>query len=647
MKSLRSQTLLAALVVLSPGAALAQPAPATSSVVAPAMVDLDAIDQTARDAYRDDNLAFCKDPDKPLSLRARELCPLAAQLDGCEGLAAACGVEEEQSKSNWLTDLALFLAPAARVLLYVFVAVIVLALLIPIVLNLLERRRRQDVEPTSATPTVLTEPESPEIPLAEALSDAELALRRADECQRRGEYEKALGLYLAASLAALDRRGAIRVARHRTNGEYVRSCSEDAARKPLREIVREVDRVTFGGETPNADSTLRISSAASAIVRTGAALLALLFVGASSAGCKPPRKGADPTGSELPSSVLERNGYDVKALETSLATIPIPTETDELPMVIVDAEKVPLEEETRLHLVRWMESGGTLVVFGVRERDRWTDALAVETAHANTTELRVEAPPPWDEEDDETDIVVTGARVARESAFSWRHEPASARTLATLDKLTYASERAVGKGTFVAIANDDLFTNIGMMPPRNAAALVTILRSDPHTAIGNARRQVRVARAEDGVSPPSNPFSALVAAGLGKGLWHALAAALLLFVAYGVRLARPRVITPRSRRTFAEHVVAMGSFYGRAKAHPHALAAYGRFVEQRLRDTLPRGTDPVTYLATQSGESREHVAALFERAAKASHDDEPTGTELQAIEELRTLAERAAPARSR
>src|SRR5207245_8784322 len=66
-------------------------------------------------------------------------------------------------------------------------------------------------------------------------SDAELLLARADAHARAGRLEVALYTYLAAALAALDRRGAIRLARDRTNGEYVRACKDGNARPPLRE----------------------------------------------------------------------------------------------------------------------------------------------------------------------------------------------------------------------------------------------------------------------------------------------------------------------------------------------------------------------------------------------------------------------------
>src|SRR6185437_2696636 len=89
----------------------------------------------------------------------------------------------------------------------------------------------------------------PDTPAIEVTDDEKL-LALADDHARAGRLEQALQVYLAASLRALDRRGAVRWTRDRTNGEYARACTEEPSRGPLREIVREVDRVQFGRVPP-------------------------------------------------------------------------------------------------------------------------------------------------------------------------------------------------------------------------------------------------------------------------------------------------------------------------------------------------------------------------------------------------------------
>jgi len=631
---------------------------------APAAHDVEGIDRTAKEAYEEGKYGFCTDPTRPLGIRQQGLCSFAAETEECEGFAKACNLGQPPERHDWLERIAQWLAPAAQVLLYILVIGIVIVVAVPVIRALMKRRRdRKLQEPAIDKPNVGEVVEAAPA-LAEEISDADAALSLAEEHRLRGELKKAMRLYLGASLSALDRRGAIRVARHRTNGEYVRGCEEEASRAPLREIVREVDKVEFGGATPTADAVMRIATRAQAIVRVTMTTIATLALALACSGCSAPRRGADPAGDELPIAVLERNGFLVRPLGASLATMPIPEDGAEAgaPVVIVDLEKVPLEDEAKAHMMRWVEAGGVLVLFG-RVGD-WPDELESKPLPADTRDLVVRAADPnaglEDEDEDEDDdapehfappIEVRGARIARSDAFTWK-EPAGldVEPLALLGKATYATKRRLGSGILLGIANDDLFTNIGMRPHGNAAALVTLVRSvshDPSRKLpidpsGSLNAfEIRVARAEDGIPPPASPFAALVAAGLGKGAWHALAAAIVLFLAYGIRQARPRPADAQERRAFAEHVEAIGAFYGRTHAHAHALAAYGRFVEMRLREVVPRGADPIAFLASRSGVDASRVAEVYGRATSAQPGDAPRGDELALIEELRRLLERA------
>ena len=86
-------------------------------------------------------------------------------------------------------------------------------------------------------------------------------------------------------MRALDKRGAVRGARDRTNGEYVRSSSDAAAKPALRDIVREVDRVQFGGQAADVDGVARAAQRALWIVRAAAAVgLALMAALLAAAG---------------------------------------------------------------------------------------------------------------------------------------------------------------------------------------------------------------------------------------------------------------------------------------------------------------------------------------------------------------------------
>lgn len=609
-------------------------------------------------ARTDPRYSFCSKPKRPFDGRQRELCPLAEGVDGCEGFVAVCkgarpADDLEKPKDRSWSEALRSLGALAKFLVWLLVALVLVAIAIPLIRAFTSARRDKAIADERVRPNTAQPAKRPPPPEPETISDAEAALREADEHARRGDYGRALSLYLAASLAALDRRGAIRLARHRTNGEYVRACAEDASRQPLREIVREVDKVEFGKLPPTGESVAHVASRATAVVRPPAtgrhaasiattAMTMLLFVlvlplaGCGGArGTHAARAVDDPAGDQLPIDVLGRSGYKVSHLATSLAALPIPAAGETAPVVVIDVTRVELEEETRAHLFRWVDEGGVLVLFGPPRM--WPKELQAEEDLAEHADLEVLT----------SEVFARGAHVTKVRSLKW----ADSEPVAWIGKSVYAAHITHGKGVILGVAGEELFTNIGVARPDNAAAFVgffDIAMSERRSA--DARRgiyepsssfEVRVARQQDGIPPPSNPFSALVQAGLGKGAWHALAAAIILFLAFGIRQARARPAAPPARRAFAEHVEATGAFYGRARALGHALASYGRFAEMRLRERVPRGADPVQFLATRAKIPHADAARLWKRATEAKADDPPRGDELMIIRDLGAMLAKA------
>jgi len=581
------------------------------------------------EALREQGHGFCARPETPLRPRVRALCPLASETPGCEAFAAACRADAEEAPAKPPEKpSSSVLGGIAQMLVWALVAALLLAAAYPLVLFIARRRRDASLAErrAEAAPALV---ERAAIAAPPPVSDAEAALRAADEHAERGELDPAMRLYLAASLVALDRRGAIRIARHKTNGEYVRQCTEAGARAPLRDVVREVDRLEFGHARPTPEMVGRVARRAASVVRASYAVVALALaalLGCNGAGRGP--RASDPSGDELPRDVLARTGYDVGPLETSLATLPLPAPSEAPLLVVVDTTRVPLEEESEAHLLRWVDAGGLLLLLGAPQT--WPKALAAKEASASSRELVV----------DTGDALVEDARIGVPRAVQW---PGSA-TVATLDGAVYAAISARAEGAIVGVAGNDLFTNVGVARPANGAALVAIVEAARAARPEDARAmplRIRVARAEDGISPPSSPFASLAQAGLGRAMWHALVAALLLFLAYGVRHARPAPEPTPARRAFAEHVVATGAFYGRARAHAHALAAYARYAEVRLRERVARGSDAVSFLVARTGAPHADVERIWKRAAEASPEDPPRGDELATIRDLRALLAKA------
>ncbi len=598
---------------------------------------------------------FCASPPRPLSSRARRLCAHAKEIPSCAGFVAACAEAESGSAARTTPSstptpppsaapsVAAGLGAIAQLVVWLLVAGIV-ALVVVLVVRALMRMRRDvalaDPIPKAATVTVQADA------IAEtSRSDAEVLLARADAHARRGELDAALFTYLAAALRALDQRGAIRLSRDRTNGEYVRACKEKPSRTPLREIVGEVDRVQFGGELANGGAVTRAAERAAALVRAMPAMIVALVIALATTACTgggggraPSLKGDDPAGSDLFVSLLKKQGVTVTRAGSSLATLPMPTSGETAPTVVVDTDRIALDEETAAHLMRWVEAGGSLVVTGRPET--WPKELGATIRSATGDRITI-----WEEDDD----VLRGTRgigvappprtavVARSVAFAWGDVPVAWFA----EGETYAATRRIGKGVVLGVATDELLTNAALARPGNAAAMIAILAVlDPH--------ELRLARSEDAIAPPGNPVSGMIRAGLGLGLAHGLVLALILFLAVGIRLARPKPTPPPQRRAFAESVEASGALYSRAGMASHALASYARFVDERLRAKMPRRrdvpgtsahptTDVAAFLAARSGTDAATCERVWQRAKNTRPEDPPRGDELPLLKELTAL----------
>jgi hypothetical protein len=608
-------TALAALAVGRPASAELEPSRAQA--------DVDA-------AMHDKGYPFCREPRLPLSETARALCADAAATPGCEGFARACETPKSRSFQDFVERVGRFLGrhtpefvkPLLRALAglprLVFGLVVVLllaAVLSPALLAILRARRGRPREPR---------PESAPAPV-EALvtgsADEGALLRLADEHAREGRAGTALQLYLAASLRALDRRGAIRLGKDRTNGEYVRSCSEDGARPALREIAGEVDRVQFGRVPPPPDRVARAAQLAAQIVsKLTICLFVLVLPAVAGCGWQPQRAGDDPAGDELLYDVLRAQGARVGPLDGSLAALSIPPDPG-ASTVVVDVSRTPLEDDVRAHLAAWVRAGGALVLVG--DPEEWPADLGAAPVATSSRAFTVRPTA-----DDAASHEAWHGEVADGEALVFAHSvdagagtpPSLGEPVATFDDgTTYAVALPFGDGWVLGVATDELLTNAGLARPGNATALMGILEgfTDKLTVSDQdqATPSFQIAEVDDGAAPPPSPFAAMVRVGLGAALLHALAATLVLFVAVGVRLARPRPAPPPRRRAFSEHVEAVGALYARTRSASHALAAYVRFAEVRLRARMPRGsTDVASFLATRSRRPLDACQRLWNRA---------------------------------
>jgi hypothetical protein len=624
---------------------------ASGRVAAAATLDPAAAEKAVQ-ALQRDSYTFCTSPPKELSVRARDLCPLAHEAVGCDALVKACDkpMEPPWTPSPFWGRLAAFLIKIAPLVAWTLVGAV--ALLVIYLAFRAIRAARDDVALIDVNEhedvTLLPGDAAPETATA-----AEQLLRRAAELHARGDERTALFTYLAAALRALDDRGAVRIAKDRTNGEYVRACREASARPPLREIVREVDLVQFGGNDATGDAVVRAAVRAESIVRAperpdrsagGIAgtlgMIAIMVLALLAAGCDG-HGGShdDPAGRDLLSDLLAKQGAHVTGLHGSLAALPMKGNAG--PVVIIDVERVPLEDETRTHLVAWVKQGGTLVLAGnphLWPGDFW--AKSTLASGTGATDVRVETRGPGkaaieDDDDDDDDSPtqasaprIDHAKLASPAAMTWPNEDRAPRAIARLPGgELYAALRVFGEGKILGLASPELLTNLGLVVPGNAAAVIALLGTLD-------KDEFAIARSEQGISPPSNPFAGLIRIGLGFALAHAAVFIPLLFFAFGARQVAPRPEPVPRRRAFTEHVRAVGALYAKRRAAGHALAMYAKHVDDRVRAKMPRGSDPAQFLAARSGESPTATAELYARAMAARTAGGARGDELVVLEQL-------------
>ena len=603
-------------------------------LTAPASVARADPEASRQAALSGDAVAFCSTPKLPLSAESLELCHLAKEIPACEGLAKACDEAlapkpKRSAGAGWLDTLAPLGYALGRALLWIFVAGVAAALLVPIVRGILawarSRRARDFPEARARQARVRTAPAA----LAPALRrEAREILGRAETAESTGALGEAIALYLAAALRALDERGHIALARHRTNGEYVRACQDAALRRPLAEMTLAADAIEFGGRAPDPDRARAVGDRARALLRALSFLTVLAALpGLACAGRGGTKRAVDdPAGLEVFREIARGEGYAVQGLGGSIATLPIPKEGEKTFLLVLDASRVQLSDDASSRLLRWVGAGGSLLLLG--EPARWPKALGAKPRATGSRDVTVQV------DDGEVFHDVT-VRVSQPGALTWP----GAEAIAVAGGEPFAARVALDRGVIVGLARPDPFTNVGLSQ-EGAGDVAMALVEQARPVDGT---EIRVARPEDGVTPPGNPLSALSRAGLSVGLVHAVPFLALLFLHAGIRHARARPAPEPTRRAFVEHVRATGAFYMKARAHEHAVHEYAKHAREVLRARAPRDATLAQYVAWRANVPEREVTRLLEprtpgitRKGAAAH-----------IRAVRDLLDRAAEPKER
>jgi hypothetical protein len=190
----------------------------------------------------------------------------------------------------------------------------------------------------------------------------------------------------------------------------------------------------------------------------------------------------------------------------------------------------------------------------------------------------------------------------------------------------YAAERGYSEGTIVSLADDRLFTNGALPFGDNARALILLLSDTT---------RVQLVGEETGYVSP-NPAASLARSNLLPFVLQLLGLAALFYLFRGVAFGRLREPPPPARRSFVEHVEAVGQQYARARAARHVLASYGHWVIERLRErvALPGGSGLIALadaVAVRTGKPAGEVMRLLMEAREVPAVAAPSSPEDVAV----------------
>ncbi|HEY3253425.1 MAG TPA: DUF4350 domain-containing protein, partial [Polyangiaceae bacterium] len=530
-----------------------------------ASVPADSVEASLSQALSGPDVSFCKarqaavrdDPD---------LCSLSrlSVRQRCPGLRQACLSKPEEQRaasSSSGSNVPGGVVAVADLAFWIVLGGLLLALVLAL-------RRILVNAQFSATDPAKRQLSSPSgaSPIARQVAETDVARlwSLAEQSALAARFEEAVAALQAALIHALRISGKLHVSPAQTNGDYLRALrAEPGLHGTARDVFRSVEAVQFGGAPASAELYKKLFERVQPIVIRVLSLLILCAFGFGQSGCSK-SFGADPEGGGHGFGVLTRLLVDqhttVRRRIRALNVI-----EPEVSAILVVGEQ-PSEAWSKL--LEFAAGGGMLVVS--ESSEEVAKATSVRYSY-ETYSGRLELPPGFEQNRLEL------SAVARHALEQPQTNPENFRPFALARKRAYVAERRYGQGRVLYFGDDEFLSNASLSVGDNAFFAVSLLRRDgqvlelvgPWTGGGS-----------------SSTFSSLFKAGLGALLaqlgllavffgWHGGAA-------FGLRKDPIAV----RRRAFRDHVLALGANYRRARATRFALATYGSWLTDRLRERL-------------------------------------------------------------
>ena len=572
-------------------------------------------------ALSDPQVSFCKTQESEASHDAL-LCSLShsSVRQRCPGLRQACRIKLEEHGGAWS------LAEALRGIADLAFWALLLALLLGVAVAFARVVGAAKFAPKAPLRVDLPSSEPTRVVHRAGEADVARLLAQAERSASAARFEEAVAAIQAALIHALRISGKLHVSPALTNGDYLRALRGDASlHGAARDVFRSVEAVQFGGAPASAELYRKLFERVHPIVTHALSALMLCLLCFSQSACSK-AFGGDPEGGGRGFGVLTRLLSDqhttVRRRVRALNVI-----EPEVSAILVIGEQ-PSEVWSRL--LDFADAGGELIV--TQPSPELEKATHVHfTAHGY--EGKLELGPGFEATELELSAVTEHALELPEP-----NGPED-RSFAFAQKRPYTAQRSYGEGSVLLFADADFLSNASLSLGDNAFFVTSLLRQHgvleivgPWTGGG-----------------ASSTFSSLFKAGLGTLLAQLALLAVVFGWHGGSSFGTRRDPVAAQRRAFRDHVLALGENYRRARATRFALATYGAWLIERLRDRLspqqPIGLiDLAGKVAARVSLPESELVLLLAEARDAQDDLDvarPSPADLATLDKLETLTLRA------
>lgn len=582
------------------------------------------VERSLSGALSDPSTAFCQAKERdPFGDPA--LCSLSKVevRQRCPGLKMACRLTDEERR-RW--RIPTWLGSLADLTFWALLGVLLVALAIAVWRTLGSARLEQQ----ASKPVVFSGTDEP-VRAARRSGEGDVARlwAQAERAASASRFEEAVATLQAALVHALRISGKLHVSPALTNGDYLRALRTDPTlHGPVREVFREVEAVQFGGAEANEALYRKVFARVQPIVTRALSALVLLLLCFGQVSCGSGLFKGDFHGSAHGLGVLTR------LLNEQHTTVrrrlrPLDELEPDVGSILVVGEQ---PGEVWSKLFEFASAGGTLII--TAESDDLEEASHTRYLPSSYSGKLAWLPVGFEPAQFELSAVCEHALELPPP------QRARDRTFATANMRPYVAERGYGAGRLLFFADEDFLSSASLSLGDNAFFVTSLLR--------------RPGQVLELVGPwtgggSTSAFSSLFKAGLGVLLAQLGLFAVVFGWHGGVRFGSPLDPVAPRRRAFRDHVLALGASYRRARATRFALATYGSWLTERLRDRVspqqPIGLiDLAGRVATRVGQPESELVLLLAETRDAQDDAahaKPSAADLSTLEKLETVTLRA------